>query len=63
VSCPAEDAVALAEAVLRLRSMLSNELQRMGEAELIYYTLLFVLQVLPERRMKHFSQVLLGTNH
>ncbi|MGH8846778.1 MAG: hypothetical protein ACREXQ_05990, partial [Polaromonas sp.] len=60
VSCPAEDAVALAQAVLRLRAMPSDELQRMGEAGLIYYKQHFDPAVLAARLAQHFSQVLAG---
>lgn len=60
VSCPAEDAVALAQAVLRLRDMPSDELQRMGEAGLIYYKQHFDPAVLAARLAQHFSKVLAG---
>jgi glycosyltransferase involved in cell wall biosynthesis len=60
VSCPAEDAVALAEAVLRLRAMPSDELLRMGEAGLIYYKQNFDPAVLAAKLVQHFSQVLAG---
>jgi glycosyltransferase involved in cell wall biosynthesis len=60
VSCPAEDAVALAQAVLRLRATPSNELQRMGEAGLIYYKQHFDPEVLAAKLVQHFSQVLAG---
>ncbi len=60
VSCPAEDAVALAQAVLRLRAMPSNELQRMGEASLIYYKQHFDPAVLATRLAQLFSEVLAG---
>ncbi len=58
LSCPAEDAVALAEAVLRLRSLSSDELQRMGEAGQIYYKQHFDPAVLAARLVQQFSQVL-----
>ncbi len=60
VSCPAEDAVALAEAVLRLRAMPSNELQRMGEAGQLYYKQHFDPAVLATRLAQLFSEVLAG---
>lgn len=60
VSCPAEDAVALAQAVLRLRAMPSDELQRMGEAGQLYYKQHFDPEVLVAKLVKHFSQVLAG---
>ena len=60
VSCPAEDAVALAQAVLRLRDMPSDELQRMGESGLIYYKQNFDPAVLAAKLVQHFSQALAG---
>ena len=60
VSCPAEDAVALAQAVLRLRDMPSDELQRMGESGLIYYKQNFDPAALAAKLVQHFSQVLAG---
>ena len=60
VSCPAEDAVALAEAVLRLRAMPSNELQCMGEAGQLYYKQHFDPAVLARRLAQIFSEVLAG---
>ena len=60
VSCPAEDAAALAEAVLRLRAIPYAELQRMGEAGQIYYKRHFDQAVLATRLAQHFSQVLAG---
>ena len=58
VSCPAEDAAALAQAVLRLRAMPSDELQRMGEAGLVYYKQNFDPAVLATRLAHLFSEVL-----
>ena len=63
VSCPAEDAAALAEAVLRLRAMPSDELQRMGEAGLVYYKQHFDPTALATRLVQLFSEVLAGTSH
>ena len=60
VSCPAEDAAALAEAVLRLRAIPHAELQSMGEAGQIYYKQHFDPAVLATRLAQHFSQVLAG---
>lgn len=60
VSCPAEDAVALAQAVLRLSVMPPDELQRMGESGLNYYKQNFDPAVLAAKLMQHFSQVLAG---
>lgn len=58
VSCPAEDAVALAQAVLRLRAMSSDELQRMGETGEIYYKNHFAPSMLAEKLLQHFTKVL-----
>lgn len=60
LSCPAEDAAALAQAVLRLRYLPSDELQRMGEAGLIYYKQHFDPAALATNLVQHFSQVLAG---
>ena len=60
VSCPAEDAAALAQAVLRLRAIPSDELRRMGDAGQIYYKRHFDPNLLAERLVQHFSQVLAG---
>lgn len=60
VSCPAEDAVALAQAVLRLRTAPSDELQRMGEAGQTYYKRHFHPAVLATWLAQHFSQVVAG---
>lgn len=60
VSCPAEDAAALAQAVLRLRAAPSDELQRMGEAGPIYYKQHFDPAGLATRLAQHFSQVTAG---
>lgn len=60
LACPAEDAAALAQAVLRLRAMPPDELQRMGEVGQIYYKQHFDPAVLATKLMQHFSQVLAG---
>ena len=60
VSCPAEDPVALAAAVLRLRAMPSNELQRMGGDGQLYYKQHFAPAVLATRLAQLFSEVLAG---
>ena len=60
VSCSAEDAAALAAAVLRLRAIPSDELLRMGEAGQIYYQQHFDPAALATKLVKHFSQVLAG---
>jgi glycosyltransferase involved in cell wall biosynthesis len=58
VSCAAEDAVALAQAVLGLRAIPHAELQRMGEAGQIYYKQHFDPAVLAEKLLQHFTKVL-----
>ncbi len=60
VSCPAEDAEALAQALLRLRAMPPDDLRRMGEAGLTYYQQHFNPSVLAAKLAQHFSQVLAG---
>ena len=60
VSCSAEDAAALAAAVLRLRALPADALQRMGEAGQIYYKQHFDPAVLATKLVQHFSQVLAG---
>lgn len=60
VSCPAEDAAALAEAVLRLRALPSDALQRMGEEGQIYYKQHFDPAVLAKKLLQYFSLVLAG---
>lgn len=63
VACPAEDAAALAEAVLRLRAVPHAELQRMGEAGQIYYKQHFDPAVLAEKLVQHFTKLLAGRKH
>ena len=58
VSCPAEDAAALAEAVLRLGTIPHAELLRMGEAGKNYYKQHFDPAVLAAKLLKHFTEVL-----
>ena len=58
VSCPAEDAAALAKAVLELNALPFDALQRMGEAGQIYYQKHFDPALLATRLVQHFSQVL-----
>ena len=60
LACPAEDAAALAQAVLRLRAIPSDELRRMGDAGQIYYKRNFNPNLLAERLVQHLSQVLVG---
>jgi len=61
VSCPAEDAEALAKVVLRLRAMPANELQRMGEAGQLYFKQHFEPAMLATRLAQIFSKVLAGS--
>jgi glycosyltransferase involved in cell wall biosynthesis len=58
VACPAEDAAALAKAVLRLRAIPKAELQSMGAAGQIYYKQHFEPAVLAGKLMQHFTKVL-----
>ena len=58
ISCPAEDAAALAEAVLRLRAIPYTELQGMGEAGQIYYKQHFDPAVLATKLVQRFSEIL-----
>ncbi len=58
VSCPAEDAVALAHAVQRLRGLSPAELQRMGAAGQKYYKQHFDTAMLAETLLRHFNKVL-----
>ncbi|MFC5520583.1 glycosyltransferase family 4 protein [Polaromonas jejuensis] len=60
VSCPAEDAVALAQAVLMLKAAPPDELRRMSEAGPIYYQQHFDPTVLATRLVQHFSHVMAG---
>jgi glycosyltransferase involved in cell wall biosynthesis len=60
VSCSAEDAAGLAAAVLRLRALPADTLQRMGEAGHIYYKQHFDPAVLATKLMQHFSKGLAG---
>jgi glycosyltransferase involved in cell wall biosynthesis len=57
VSCPAEDAVALAKAVLQLRAMPDVDLKRMGEAGQLYYKQHFDPAMLAAKLAQHFSQL------
>lgn len=57
VCCSSENAAALADAVLRLRSLPPNELRRMGEAGLIYYKQHFDSAVLAAKLVQHFTSV------
>ncbi len=54
--CPAEDAAALAEAILRLRNMPAQELCRMGEAGRRYYCQHFDPTELAKQLKSHFTE-------
>ena len=58
IACPAEDAAALAEAVLQLRAISHAELQRMGAAGQLYYKQHFDPAVLAEKLLRHLKSVL-----
>ena len=60
VACPAEDAPALVNAILRLRALPVSELLRMGEAGFAYYKLNFDPSMLATRLADHFSQLVRG---
>ncbi|MCX7258584.1 MAG: glycosyltransferase family 4 protein [Polaromonas sp.] len=57
VSCPAEDAAGLAQAVLRLRALSPAQLQRMGEAGQRYYLQNFDPAVLAQKLAEHFTRI------
>jgi glycosyltransferase involved in cell wall biosynthesis len=61
VSCPAEDADALAAAVLKLKATPLVELQRMGSAGKIYYKQHFDPDVLAKMLVQHFANVLVAS--
>jgi glycosyltransferase involved in cell wall biosynthesis len=56
LTCAAEDAAALAQAILRMRAMSEAELQRMGEAGRCYYQKHFDPAALAHRLMQHFQE-------
>ncbi|OZA76459.1 glycosyltransferase family 4 protein [Polynucleobacter sp. 39-46-10] len=60
LACAAEDGPALAAAVLRLRALSPDALQRMGEAGERYYRQNFDPDILAAKLVEHFSQVLAG---
>ncbi len=60
VTCAAEDAEALAEALLRLRAMPAEQLQRMGTAARCYYQQNFDPDHLARRLIEHFRGVMPG---
>lgn len=62
VACAAEDAVGLAQVVLRLKAMPSDELQRMGEAGQLYNKQHFDPAVLATRLTQIFTEVLARDN-
>jgi len=57
VTCPAEDAPALARAVLQLRAEPPEELRRMGEAGRRYYEHNFDPAMLAGRLIQRFEQL------
>lgn len=57
VACAAENAEALAEAVLSLRASSAGELKRMGEAGRRYYLQHFEPEMLAGRLVEHFKSV------
>ena len=61
ISCPAEDGAALAEAVLRLKGLPVDALQRMGQAGQTYYQQHFDPAILATKLVQHFSRVLAGS--
>lgn len=60
IACPAEDAGALAQAVLTLRASSPEELRRMGEAGRAYYQRHFDPGVLARRLAQHFEVITAG---
>jgi glycosyltransferase involved in cell wall biosynthesis len=63
VSCPAEDAAALALAVIRLKTASSEELQRMGKAGITYYKRHFDPAVLATKLIEYFSRAMQNANN
>jgi glycosyltransferase involved in cell wall biosynthesis len=57
LACPAEDAPALAEAILQLRRSSWIELRRMGEAGREYYKTHFEPDMLARRLAEHFRRI------
>jgi glycosyltransferase involved in cell wall biosynthesis len=57
VSCPAEDSVALSEAVLRLKSLPREELDRLGAAGRVYYGEQFDPAALTHRLLECFRNL------
>lgn len=60
VACPAEDAQALADAVLQLRDALPEERQQMAQRGLIYYEQHFEPTLLAKRLAQILSEVVTG---
>lgn len=60
VACPAEDAQALADAVLQLRDALPEELQQMAQRGLMYYAQHFEPALLAKRLAQILSDVVRG---
>jgi glycosyltransferase involved in cell wall biosynthesis len=60
VSCPAEDAPALADAVRRLHSMSASQLQQLGRSGLQYYQQHFEPRMLAERLARRFAALVAG---
>lgn len=58
LACPAEDACALAAAVLRLKAMPAAQLQRMGASGRAYYQQHFDPAALAGKLLQHFDQLL-----
>jgi glycosyltransferase involved in cell wall biosynthesis len=60
LTCAAEDAAGLAQAIIRLRAMPDSELQRMGEAGRCYYRQHFDPGILARQLMQEFRDLRLG---
>ncbi|WP_309680834.1 glycosyltransferase family 4 protein [Polaromonas sp.] len=57
LACPAEDAPALAQVILRLRAMPEAELKRMGDSGRRYYQQHFEPTMLAKRLVQHFEKL------
>ncbi|MGO9514255.1 MAG: glycosyltransferase family 4 protein [Steroidobacteraceae bacterium] len=57
LTCPAEDAAALAERILRMRAMPRSELLQMGEAGRVYYRKHFDPDVLAQKLLGYFRDL------
>jgi glycosyltransferase involved in cell wall biosynthesis len=60
LACPAEDAQALADAVLQLRNAVPEDLQKMGQCGLVYYEQHFEPTFLAKRLALILSEVVTG---